>query len=106
MRPRGGLAIDRRPAAHLPQAGEPAARLPRRGMSPEMREYAKTDPGFLQKKATTHPNWDMGAKITCDSATLMNKALEVIEAHYLYGTSYDDIDVVTWTATIPYKLAF
>ena len=60
----------------------------------EMREYAKSDPGFLQKKATTHPNWDMGAKITCDSATLMNKALEVIEAHYLYGTSYDDIDVV------------
>jgi 1-deoxy-D-xylulose-5-phosphate reductoisomerase len=63
----------------------------------EMREYAKNDPGFLQKKATTHPNWDMGAKITCDSATLMNKALEVIEAHYLYGTSYDDIDVVIHT---------
>jgi hypothetical protein len=40
------------------------------------------------------PLYALGAKITCDSATLMNKALEVIEAHYLYGTSYDNIDVV------------
>ena len=70
----------------------------------EMREYAKTDPGFLQKKATTHPNWDMGAKITCDSATLMNKALEVIEAHYLYGTSYDDIDVVIHPQSIIHSM--
>ena len=70
----------------------------------QMREYAKTDPGFLQKKATTHPNWDMGAKITCDSATLMNKALEVIEAHYLYGTSYDDIDVVIHPQSIMHSM--
>jgi|TARA_B110000008_G_C16957270_1_gene558704 1-deoxy-D-xylulose-5-phosphate reductoisomerase len=70
----------------------------------EMREYAKSDPGFLQKKATTHPNWDMGAKITCDSATLMNKALEVIEAHYLYGTSYDDIDVVIHPQSIIHSM--
>ena len=70
----------------------------------QMREYAKTDPGFLQKKATTHPNWDMGAKITCDSATLMNKALEVIEAHYLYGTSYDDIDVVIHPQSIIHSM--
>jgi len=46
------------------------------------------------KDALTHPNWDMGAKITVDSATMMNKGLEVIEAHYLFGTAYDDIDVV------------
>ena len=38
-----------------------------------MKGFAKSDPCVLQKKATTHPNWDMGAKITCDSATLMNK---------------------------------
>jgi 1-deoxy-D-xylulose-5-phosphate reductoisomerase len=41
-----------------------------------------------------HPTWDMGAKITVDSATLMNKGLEVIEAHHLFGLPYDAIDVV------------
>uniref|UniRef100_A0A7S2XTI3 1-deoxy-D-xylulose 5-phosphate reductoisomerase, apicoplastic n=1 Tax=Fibrocapsa japonica TaxID=94617 RepID=A0A7S2XTI3_9STRA len=46
------------------------------------------------KDALTHPNWDMGAKITVDSATMMNKGLEVIEAHYLFGADYDDIDIV------------
>ncbi|MDD3594523.1 MAG: 1-deoxy-D-xylulose-5-phosphate reductoisomerase [Candidatus Gastranaerophilales bacterium] len=41
-----------------------------------------------------HPRWNMGAKITVDSATLMNKGLEVIEAHHLFNKSYDDIEVV------------
>lgn len=41
-----------------------------------------------------HPKWNMGKKITVDSATLMNKGLEVIEAHHLYGMSYEDIKVV------------
>ncbi len=41
-----------------------------------------------------HPRWKMGKKITVDSATLMNKGLEVIEAHHLFGLSYDDIEVV------------
>ena len=41
-----------------------------------------------------HPRWNMGRKITVDSATLMNKGLEVIEAHHLFGFNYDDIDVV------------
>jgi 1-deoxy-D-xylulose-5-phosphate reductoisomerase len=44
--------------------------------------------------ALDHPTWDMGAKITVDSATLANKALEVIEAHYLYGFGYDRIGAV------------
>lgn len=44
--------------------------------------------------ALRHPTWDMGAKITVDSATLANKALEVIEAHFLYGLGYDSIDAV------------
>jgi 1-deoxy-D-xylulose-5-phosphate reductoisomerase len=70
----------------------------------EMLRCATEDPAFLQKKATTHPNWDMGAKITCDSATLMNKALEVIEAHYLYGTSYDNIDVVIHPQSIIHSM--
>jgi 1-deoxy-D-xylulose-5-phosphate reductoisomerase len=41
-----------------------------------------------------HPTWQMGPKITVDSATLMNKGLEVIEAHHLFGLGYEDIDVV------------
>mmetsp|Transcript_107193 Transcript_107193/g.189542 ORF Transcript_107193/g.189542 Transcript_107193/m.189542 type:complete len:536 (-) Transcript_107193:101-1708(-) len=56
-------------------------------------EMKKADPEWLRQKATTHPNWDMGAKITVDSSTMMNKALEVIEAHWLYGVDYDDIQV-------------
>lgn len=46
------------------------------------------------RDALRHPTWDMGAKITIDSATLANKALEVIEAHWLYGIGYDRIDAV------------
>ncbi|UFU01059.1 1-deoxy-D-xylulose-5-phosphate reductoisomerase [Radiobacillus kanasensis] len=44
--------------------------------------------------ALKHPNWSMGAKITIDSATMMNKGLEVIEAHWLFDTPYEDIDVI------------
>jgi 1-deoxy-D-xylulose-5-phosphate reductoisomerase len=46
------------------------------------------------KQALAHPTWAMGGKITIDSATLMNKGLEVIEAHHLFGTPYERIDVV------------
>ncbi len=46
------------------------------------------------KEALAHPVWQMGEKITIDSATLMNKGLEVIEAHYLFDIPYDDIHVV------------
>lgn len=46
------------------------------------------------EKALCHPNWDMGAKITIDSATMMNKGLEVIEAHYLFNLEYDEIEVL------------
>lgn len=45
-------------------------------------------------QALAHPRWTMGPKITIDSATLMNKGLEVIEAHHLFGVDYDRIDVV------------
>ncbi|MFS0856847.1 MULTISPECIES: 1-deoxy-D-xylulose-5-phosphate reductoisomerase [Paenibacillus] len=44
--------------------------------------------------ALKHPNWSMGSKITIDSATMVNKGLEVIEAHWLFGLSYDQIDVL------------
>ncbi len=46
------------------------------------------------KDALRHPTWQMGKKVTIDSATLANKALEVIEAHFLFGLPYDRIDVV------------
>ncbi len=46
------------------------------------------------KEALHHPNWDMGGRITIDSATMMNKGFEVIEAHYLFDIDYEDIEVV------------
>jgi len=52
------------------------------------------------EEALRHPTWDMGAKITIDSATLANKALEVIEAHHLYGLGYDAIDAVVHPQSI------
>ncbi len=52
------------------------------------------------KEALNHPNWSMGAKITIDSATLMNKGLEVIEAVHLFGVSPDDIEVVVHRQSI------
>lgn len=50
--------------------------------------------------ALKHPNWVMGRKITIDSATLMNKGLEVIEAHWLFGLDYDHIDIVVHPQSI------
>lgn len=54
--------------------------------------------------ATSHPNWSMGRKITVDSATLMNKGLEVIEAHYLFGLDYDHIEIVIHPQSIIHSL--
>ena len=56
--------------------------------------------GAEPRDALKHPTWDMGAKITVDSATLANKALEVIEAHYLYGLDYDAIEAVVHPQSI------
>jgi 1-deoxy-D-xylulose-5-phosphate reductoisomerase len=54
--------------------------------------------------AIKHPNWSMGRKITVDSATLMNKGLEVIEAHYLFGLDYKNIDIVIHPQSIIHSL--
>ncbi|MBD2774903.1 1-deoxy-D-xylulose-5-phosphate reductoisomerase [Iningainema tapete] len=54
--------------------------------------------------AIKHPNWSMGRKITVDSATLMNKGLEVIEAHFLFGLNYDDIEIVIHPQSIIHSL--
>jgi 1-deoxy-D-xylulose-5-phosphate reductoisomerase len=56
------------------------------------------------KEALAHPTWAMGGKITIDSATLMNKGLEVMEAHHLFGTPYDRIDVVVHPQSLVHGL--
>ncbi len=68
--------------------------------------------GFRQKdlvnvtpeKALKHPNWSMGSKITVDSATLMNKGLEVIEAHWLFGLDYSRIKVIIHPQSIIHSM--
>lgn len=54
--------------------------------------------------ALKHPNWSMGSKITIDSATMMNKGLEVIEAHWLFNIPYDEIDVLLHKESIVHSL--
>jgi 1-deoxy-D-xylulose-5-phosphate reductoisomerase len=60
--------------------------------------------GVTVAEALAHPTWDMGGKITIDSATLMNKGLELIEAHHLFGMPYEQIDVVVHPQSIIHSL--
>ena len=55
-------------------------------------------------EALAHPTWQMGPKITIDSSTLMNKGLEVIEAHELFGTPYDQIEVVVHPQSVVHSM--
>ncbi|HKL40395.1 MAG TPA: 1-deoxy-D-xylulose-5-phosphate reductoisomerase, partial [Cryomorphaceae bacterium] len=57
------------------------------------------------KQALKHPNWDMGAKVTIDSASLMNKGLEVIEAKWLFGLKPEEIDVVVHPQSVIHSMA-
>lgn len=57
-----------------------------------------------KEQALKHPNWSMGAKITIDSATLMNKGLEVLEARWLFGVEIDDIEVVVQRESIIHSM--
>lgn len=72
---------------------------PFRARSPEELETVTVD------DALSHPTWNMGPKITVDSSTLMNKGLEVIEAHELFGVSYDSIEVVVHPQSIVHSMA-
>ena len=56
------------------------------------------------EQALNHPNWSMGSKISIDSATLMNKGLEVIEAHFLFNADYDNIQVVVHPQSIVHSM--
>jgi 1-deoxy-D-xylulose-5-phosphate reductoisomerase len=58
----------------------------------------------LPEEACAHPNWVMGRKISVDSATMMNKALEVIEAHYLFGVPPEDLEVVIHPESIIHSM--
>ena len=57
-----------------------------------------------KEQALHHPNWDMGAKITIDSASMMNKGFEVIEAKWLFGVSYDKIEVVVHPQSVVHSM--
>lgn len=60
--------------------------------------------GVTVAQALAHPNWSMGAKITIDSATMMNKGFEVIEAHYLFDLPFDQIDVVVHRESVIHSM--
>lgn len=60
--------------------------------------------GVTVEQALKHPNWSMGKKITIDSSTLVNKGLEVIEAHELFGVAYEDIEVLVHPQSIIHSM--
>ena len=60
--------------------------------------------GVTPEEALAHPTWEMGGRITIDSATLMNKGFEMIEAHHLFGVPYEQIDVVVHPQSIIHSL--
>lgn len=69
------------------------------------RDKTKEEMAFLKAKdALNHPNWQMGAKITIDCATLVNKAFEVVEAKWLYNTTFDKIDVIIHRQSIIHSM--
>ena len=88
--------------AHQPEAVErvilTASGGPFRGLSRE--EMAEVTPA----QAVAHPNWDMGAKISVDSATMMNKGLELIEAHHLFGLPEAQIEILVHPQSIIHSL--
>jgi 1-deoxy-D-xylulose-5-phosphate reductoisomerase len=85
-------------ALHQLLAGQPPGAVERLIITASGGPFRGRTRGELEdvtvKQALDHPTWAMGGKITIDSATLMNKGLEVMEAHHLFGTPYDRIDVV------------
>jgi 1-deoxy-D-xylulose-5-phosphate reductoisomerase len=72
-----------------------------------LRDLSRTDlKNVTKEQALNHPNWEMGAKITIDSATMMNKGLEVIEAHYLFDLDYDQIETVLHKESVVHGLIY
>ena len=95
-------------AMHHLLTGEPAGTLERLVITASGGPFRGRTRAELEdvtvEQALAHPTWAMGGKITIDSATLMNKGLEVIEAHHLFGTPYERIDVVVHPQSIVHAL--
>jgi 1-deoxy-D-xylulose-5-phosphate reductoisomerase len=85
-------------ALHQLLAGQPAGSVERLTITASggpFRGRTRAELGEVSvEQALAHPTWEMGGKITIDSATLMNKGLELMEAHHLFGTPYERVDVV------------
>jgi 1-deoxy-D-xylulose-5-phosphate reductoisomerase len=95
-------------ALHQLIAGQPPGAVERMTITASGGPFRGRERGELEdvtvKQALAHPTWAMGGKITIDSATLMNKGLEVMEAHHLFGTPYDRIDVVVHPQSLVHGL--
>ena len=95
-------------ALHQLLAGQPAGSVERLTITASGGPFRGRRREDLQdvtvKQALAHPTWEMGGKITIDSATLMNKGLEVMEAHHLFGTPYERIDVVVHPQSLVHGL--
>jgi 1-deoxy-D-xylulose-5-phosphate reductoisomerase len=87
--------------AHALRAGQPheVSRIVLTASGGPFRTRARLDDVSIEE-ALAHPTWSMGPKITVDCATMMNKGLEVIEAHFLFGLAYDRIDIVVHPQSI------
>jgi len=95
-------------ALHQLLAGQPPGVVERLTITASGGPFRGRTPSELEdvtvKQALAHPTWEMGGKITIDSATLMNKGLEVMEAHHLFGTPYDRIDVLVHPQSLVHGL--
>ncbi len=95
-------------AVHQCLRGERAGEVRRLILTASGGPFRKATRGEMERAtvadAMRHPTWQMGAKITVDSATLMNKGLEVIEAHWLFGTAGEDIEVVVHPESIVHSM--
>jgi 1-deoxy-D-xylulose-5-phosphate reductoisomerase len=89
-------------------AGRSAGEVSRLILTASGGPFRNWDPGRIAgatvEEALQHPTWKMGRKITVDSATLVNKALEVIEAHFLFGLEYSQVEVVVHPQSVVHAL--
>ena len=95
-------------ALHQCLRGEKRAEVRRLVLTASGGPFRTKDRAEMEKatvaEAMRHPTWEMGAKVTIDSATLMNKGLEVIEAHWLFGFSADEIDIVVHPESVLHSM--
>lgn len=95
-------------AIHQCLAGQDRDRIHRIILTASGGPFLRTDPAHLTRmspgEALAHPTWAMGRKVTIDSATLMNKGFEVLEAHWLFGLPFSRIDVVIHPQSIIHSM--